>query len=80
MECTMLSPLMFLFSFLDENNYKETLDFMEKFELWYQGTWPGCNDLNKRKTELYNKLSRHLKTELVNFNTATHSFDDFKKL
>ena len=68
--CTLLS---------EENNYKETLDFLEKFELWYQGTWPGCNDLNKRKTELYNKLSRHLKTELVNFNTATHSFDDLKK-
>ena len=68
--CTLLS---------EENNYTETLDFLKKIELWYQGTWPGCNDMNKRKKELYNKLSRHLKTELVNFDPDTHSFDDLRK-
>ena len=69
--CTLLS---------EDSNYKSTLDFLDKFEVWYQATWPGCNDLNKKKTELYNKFPRHLKTELVRFNTNTHSFDDLKKV
>ena len=31
------------------------------------------------KKELYNKLSRHLKTELVNYDPNTNTYDDLKK-
>ena len=63
----------------EECNYKATLDFLDNFEAWYPAMVPGCADLNRKKTELYNKLSRHLKTELVSFNTSTHNFEDLKK-
>ena len=63
----------------EECNYKATLDFLDNFEAWYPATFPGCADMNIKKAELYNKLSRHLKTELVSFNTSTHNFEDLKK-
>ena len=68
--CTLLS---------EDTNYKETLDFLERVENWYSGTWPGCTNTDKMKKELYNKLSRHLKTELVNFDIYNNTYDDFKK-
>ena len=68
--CTQLS---------EESNYKETLDFLERVENWYSGTWPGCSDTNKMKKEIYNKLSCHLKTELVDFDVNTNTYDELKK-
>ena len=68
--CTQLS---------EESNYKETLDFLERVENWYSGTWPGCSDTNKMKKEIYNKLSPHLKTELVDFDVNTNTYDELKK-
>ena len=49
----------------EDANYKQTVEFIEKAENWYAGTWPGCTDKIKMKKEIYNKLSRHLKAELV---------------
>ena len=63
----------------EDCDYQATLNFFNNFEVWYVAAFPGCSDLNRKKTELHKKLSRHLKTELVNFNTSTNNFEGLKK-
>ena len=63
----------------EECDYEATLDFLDNFEVWYLAAFPGCANMNRKKKELHNKMSRHLKTELVNFNTSTHTLKISKR-
>ena len=63
----------------EEANYKQTVEFLEKVETWYYGSWPGCSDKNKMKKEVYNKLTTHLKTEIVDFDVETNTYGEVKK-
>ena len=33
-----------------ECDYKATLDFLDNFEVWYLAAFPGCANLNRKKT------------------------------
>ena len=43
------------------------------FDIWYNGCFSGCNDLERKKSELYYKCSRNLKTELVDYEINTQN-------
>ena len=63
----------------EDMNYKQTVEFLEKVETWYYGSWPGCSDKNKMKKEVYNKLTTHLKTEIVDFDVEKNTYDELKQ-
>ena len=40
----------------EDANYKQTVEFLEKVETWYHGSWPGCSDKKKLKKEFTTNL------------------------
>ena len=65
-------------SLTEEMDYKATIEFLENVVTWFKGSWPGCQDKDKMKREIFNKLSTSLKTELVEFNVEENTYDDLR--
>ena len=45
--------------------HEQTLDFLNAFDVWFSAAFQGSNDLERKKSELWFKCTRNLKTELM---------------
>ena len=63
----------------EDMNYKQTVEFLERVKTWYAGSWPGCQNKDKMKKEVYNKLTTNLKTEIVEFDVDKNTYDELEK-
>ena len=63
----------------EDCDYQCTLEFLDYFDVWYAAAFPGCNDLGRKKSELYYKLSRNPKTELVNYDFNTENLEKLRQ-
>ena len=64
---------------IEDCSYERTLEFLDSFDIWYSGCFPGSNDLERKKSELYYKCLRNLKTELVDYDFNTQNLEKLRQ-